>query len=39
VPVVLGGAAIRDHDHVVSLGGDIWTTSAREAVDHFDATA
>ena len=35
-PVVLG-VAIRDQDHAIALGGDIWTTS-REAVDHFDAT-
>ena len=38
-PVVLGGVAIRDQAHAVALGGDIWTTSAREAVDHFDATS
>jgi hypothetical protein len=37
-PVVLGGVAIRDQDHAVALGGDIWTTSARDAVEHFDAT-
>ena len=37
-PVVLGGVAIRDQAHAVALGGDIWTTSTREAVDHFDVT-
>ena len=37
-PVALGGVGIRDHAHVVALGGDNWTTSARAAVDHFDAT-
>ena len=37
-PVVLGGVAIHDEAHAIELGGDIWTTSAREAVDHFDAT-
>lgn len=36
-PVVVGGVAIRDQTHATALGGDIWTTSAREAVDHFDA--
>jgi len=35
-PVVLGGVAIRDHAHATALGGDIWTTSARQAVDELD---
>jgi methanogenic corrinoid protein MtbC1 len=37
-PVVLGGVAVRDQAHAVALGGDVWTTSAREAVNHFDVT-
>jgi methanogenic corrinoid protein MtbC1 len=37
-PVVLGGASMRDEAHAIALGGDIWTTSARQAVDHFDTT-
>ena len=37
-PVVLGGVAIRDQAHALALGGDIWTTSARDVVNHFDAT-
>ena len=36
--VILGGVAIRDQAHAIALGGDTRTTSAREAVDHFDAT-
>lgn len=36
--LVLGGAAIRDDAHAIAMGADIRTTSARGAVDHFDAT-
>jgi excisionase family DNA binding protein len=36
VPVVLGGVAIADQAHAERLGADIWTTSARQAVDRFD---
>jgi MerR family transcriptional regulator, light-induced transcriptional regulator len=39
VPLVLGGTAIRDAAHALALGADIASTSAREAVDAFDALA
>ena len=29
---------IRDVAHAIALGGDTWTASAREAVDHFDTS-
>jgi len=38
-PVVLGGIAIREAAHAVALGGDIWTTSARDAVSQLEAMA
>jgi methanogenic corrinoid protein MtbC1 len=36
LPVVLGGVAIRDAEHAAALGADVWTQSARAAVDQFE---
>jgi excisionase family DNA binding protein len=38
-PVLLGGLAIRDDAHAHRLGADAFTSSARDAVDWFDAVA
>jgi excisionase family DNA binding protein len=38
VPLLLGGIAIRNSAHARRLGADASTTTARDAVDWFDAT-
>jgi excisionase family DNA binding protein len=35
-PVILGGTAIEDEGHARRLGADIWTLSARDALEHLD---
>ena len=37
VPIVVGGSAFTDNEHILSLGGCLPSTSARQALDIFDA--